>query len=69
MFNILDQVFPPACCVGAKIVVCSALLEESQSVAVNTMGKGEKEISLFNLQDLVSDSRIYKFFEVDLKKL
>ena len=69
MFNILDKVFPPACRVGAKIVVCSVLLKKSRSVTVDTVGEGEKQIFLFNLQDLISESRINQFFEVNLRKL
>ena len=49
VLHIMDQVLPPACWVLAEIVICSVLLEESCSVTVDTVGEGEKMISLSNL--------------------
>jgi hypothetical protein len=48
----MDQVLPPA---------CSVLLEESCSVAIDAMGKGEKQIPLFNLQQFVleQDTQVF----------
>ena len=69
MLHILDQVLPLACRVGAKIVFCSVLLEESRSITVDTVGEGEKQIPLLNLQYFVLESWINKFFKVYLRKL
>ena len=49
MFHIMNQVFSLACWVRTSVVFCSTLLKESVSVAVDSVGQGEKQISLFAL--------------------
>ena len=62
----MDQVFSFARWVGAKVVFCSVLLEESRSVTVDIVGEGEKKISLSNLQHFILQSWVNEFFEVHL---
>ena len=52
----MDQVPLPASWVLAEIVLCSILLEETCSVAIDAMGEGEKQIYLLSLQDFVLKS-------------
>ena len=65
MFNILDLVLSSACWVWAEIILNPVLLIESSSVAINAVSEGEKQIFLLDLQNFVSESWKYKFFEID----
>ena len=58
MFYVLGvgKVFPPACWVGAKIIIYSVLLKESRSATVDTVVEGEKQIYLFDIQNFILES-------------
>ena len=53
MFNIMDQVLPLTCWVLTVRVICPILLEESLPVTVYTVGEGEEEIPLLDLQNFI----------------
>ena len=58
MFYVLGvgKVFPPPCWVGAKIIIYYVLLKESRSATVDTAVEGEKQISLYDLQNFILES-------------
>jgi hypothetical protein len=67
--DVLDKVLPFTCWIGTNIVNSSVLEEQSRPVMVNTVGDGEKNIFLFDLQNFTLESWVHKFLKLDLRKL
>ena len=69
MLNCLIHVRYPASLVGAKRVIHSVLLEQSESVLVDSMDDGIVHVPLLGLQHSMVHSAVRQLGKLDLMKL